>query len=181
MARRIPGGGEGIVAPSRFDFVKVRISNEHVSRGVAGACKDNFVATPVTGPRSAPRTRIAAWRIGAAVGLGIESAVLAVAAVAYGIHAFSLPEPAFAAGLAIFCALCAAGMVPVARGIARGARWAVSAALTWQAIQVLAGVNLTGVRPWLGASVATLGVAVGIAVVVGGRDAFRTASPDSQS
>ncbi len=106
----------------------------------------------------------------AAAGVGVEAGVLAVASVAYAIHALSLPEPAFAFGLAAFAALCAAGMVPVARGIVRGARWSVSAALTWQAIQILAGVNLSGIRPWLGIPVAVLGVAVGVAVVVGSRD-----------
>ncbi|MDN4474925.1 hypothetical protein QQX09_03530 [Demequina sp. SYSU T00192] len=109
----------------------------------------------------------------AALGVAAEAAGMAVAAVAYAIHAASLPEPAFAVGLAAFFGLTAAGLLLVARSLHRGARWAVSAALTWQALQTLAGINLTGVRPALGVPVAALGVLVGIAVLVAGRPALR--------
>ncbi len=120
-----------------------------------------------------PRQR---WRTVGWVGVGVEAAALAVASVAYGVHAFSLPEPAFAVGLSAFAAVVAMGLAAAARGLARGARWAVSAALTWQALQVLAGINLTGVRPGFGIPVAVLAAVVGIAVVLGARDALRPAS-----
>ncbi|WP_156155899.1 hypothetical protein [Demequina phytophila] len=109
----------------------------------------------------------------AAAGVALEAVALAVAATAYGIHAFSLPEPAFAAGLAAFCGLTAVGLFLVARALDRGARWAVSAALTWQALQTLAGINLMGVSPALGVPLAVLGIAAGIAVLVAGRPAMR--------
>ncbi len=109
----------------------------------------------------------------AAIGVGLEALGMAVAAVAYAIHATALPEPAFAVGLAAFFGLTAAGLIMVARALDRGARWAVSAALTWQALQTLAGINLTGIRPALGVPVAILGVVVGVAVLVAGRPALR--------
>ena len=65
--------------------------------------------------------------------------------------------------------LVAIGLVPVARAFARGTRWAVSAALTWQALQTLAGLNLASVDPMLGLPVVIAGAGVGIAVVVGSR------------
>ncbi len=109
----------------------------------------------------------------AAIGVAVEAIGMAVAAVAYAVHATSLPEPAFAVGLAAFFGLTAAGLLMAARALDHGARWAVSAALTWQALQTLAGINLTGVRPALGIPVAALGVVVGVAVLVAGRSAFR--------
>lgn len=116
-----------------------------------------------------PRTR--AW---GAAGVWLEAAALGVACVAYAIHAFSLPEPAFAVGLAAFAGLIGAGLAVTGRGLRRGARWAVSAALTWQALQILAGANLVGVRPWLGVPAVAVGVVVGLAVVVGSRDTLRS-------
>lgn len=127
----------------------------------------------LNGADRGPAARSRGWSVAATVGVGLEAGVLLVAAVAYGLHALSLPEPAFAVGLAAFFSLSAAGLIAVARALVRGARWAVSAAVTWQAVQVLAGVNLTGIRPWLGLPTALLAVAVGVAVVVGSRDVLR--------
>ncbi|WP_062516068.1 hypothetical protein [Demequina gelatinilytica] len=126
------------------------------------------------GPKSlrdaAPSGR---WRRAAALGIGAEALGLGVYGGAYGIHALSLPEPAFAIGLAAFYLLVAAGLLLVARAFDRGARWSVSAALTWQALLTLAGINLTGVRPAYGIVLAVAGAGIGIAVLVGGRDALR--------
>ncbi|WP_143058911.1 hypothetical protein [Demequina mangrovi] len=118
------------------------------------------------------------WRRAAALGIGAEALALAVYAVAYGIHATGLPEPAFAVGLALFFGFVALGLGAVARAFDHGARWSVSAALTWQALLTLAGINLTGVEhdsvhSWYGWALAAAGVGVGIAAFIGGRDALR--------
>ncbi len=126
------------------------------------------------GPRSHPDEASASpWRTAAAVGIGVEALALGVYAVAYGLHATALPEPAFAIGLACFYGLVAFGLGAVARAFRRGARWAVTASLTWQALLALAGINLTGVRPGYGAALAAVAVAVGVLVLLGGRAALR--------
>lgn len=129
----------------------------------------------MTEPHHGPTSRSGGWSRAAAVGLGFEAGLLGVAAVAYAMYAFSSPEPEFTAGLAAFAGIVAMTLVPVARGLARGARWAVSAAVTWQVLLTLAGVTVAGTQPLIGSVAAMLGVAVGIAVVIAGRDALRPA------
>ncbi|WP_062302828.1 hypothetical protein [Demequina subtropica] len=128
---------------------------------------------PKSLPQEAPSGR---WRRAAALGIAVEALGLGVYGGAYGIHALSLPEPAFAVGLSAFYLLVAAGLLMVARAFDRGARWSVSAALTWQALLTLAGINLTGVRPAYGIVLAVAGAGIGIAVLIGGRDALRPAA-----
>lgn len=43
----------------------------------------------------------------------------------------------------------AAGLLAVARGLTRGARWPVGAALTWQVLQAAVALGSTGSRWWL--------------------------------
>ncbi|WP_156160620.1 hypothetical protein [Demequina soli] len=116
-----------------------------------------------------------AWGRAAGIGVIAEGIALAVAGLAYGIHALSLPEPAYAVGLGAFCVLSGAGLLLVGRALVRGARWGISAALTWQVLQTLAGLNLVGARAGFGIALAAAGVVVGVLVVVAGRPALRPA------
>jgi hypothetical protein len=43
----------------------------------------------------------------------------------------------------------ATGLAAVARGLARGARWPIGAALTWQVLQAAVALGSTGSRWWL--------------------------------
>lgn len=116
------------------------------------------------------RSRPVTLRWVAAVAVWVEAAALAAAGIAYGVHALSLPQPMFAVGLAIFALSIAAGLGAAGRGIARGARWAVSAVLTWQALLTLAGASFLQSRPGLGVPATAIGVAVGVLTVVASRD-----------
>lgn len=120
-----------------------------------------------------PKSRSLGWSRAASRGVAVEAALLLIAAVAYAVHAFSAADPAFAAGLAAFAGIIALTLVPVARGLARRARWAVSAALTWQALLTLAGSTVAGTQPLLGYAAAAVGVVVGVMVVVASRDVLR--------
>ncbi|MDN4478254.1 hypothetical protein QQX10_08960 [Demequina sp. SYSU T00039] len=124
----------------------------------------------MSGTETGPGSRVQSLRTAAAVALWIEAAGLAAAGVAYGVHAFSLPQPMFAIGLAIFAVCIAVGLAFAGRGLRRGARWSVSAAVTWQALLTLAGVSLVQSRPAVGLPAAAVGAAIGVLVIVASRD-----------
>ena len=123
---------------------------------------------PVNGQRSQRWT----WLRAAAAGAGLEAIGYGAAGAAYAVHAVGLPEPAFAWGLAAFCGLSAAGLGALAWAMWRGRSWPATASLTWQALQVLAGLNLVGARPWLGVPLVLIGVAAGVAAAMVRRDSL---------
>ena len=119
---------------------------------------------------SAPESRVSGLRGAAAVAVWIEAAALGIAGVAYGVHALSLEQPAFAVGLAIFALCIATGLVMAGASLRRGARWPVSAILTWQALLALAGASLIESRPEIGVPAAVAGAGIGVLVVAASRD-----------
>lgn len=124
----------------------------------------------MSGTETGPESRVKGLRTAAAGALWIEAAGLVIAGVAYGIHALSLPQPMFAVGLAIFAICMGGGLALAGRGLRRGARWSVSASLTWQALLTLAGLSLLQSRPAVGVPAAVVGAAIGVLVVIASRD-----------
>ncbi len=91
------------------------------------------------------------WERPGAVAVGAEAAILVAGALVLGFAWFrdgvdSAPTALVSLGFALALA---AGLVALARGLWRGARWPRGAALTWQAIEAAIAFGSTGSRPWL--------------------------------
>ena len=124
----------------------------------------------MSGTSDGPPSRVRVLRAAAAAAIWVEAAGLAAAGIAYGVHALSLEQPLFAVGLAVFALCIAAGLALAGRGVRRGARWSVSACLTWQALLTLAGLSLVQSRPEIGIPAAAVGAGVAVLVVAASRD-----------
>ncbi|MFV0285367.1 MAG: hypothetical protein ACK5IM_03125 [Demequina sp.] len=99
--------------------------------------------------------------------LWLETAVLAVAAVAYAIHGVagsSDVELSFA--LAAMVAVLAVPLGAAGRAVAKGKRWGRSYGLMWQVLQVAVGWYVMSASPLLGIGVMALAIAAAAAIVL---------------
>lgn len=122
-------------------------------------------------PQNAPRG--AAGTVAAAV-LGIECAIIALAAIAY--VPLGLVDDADDAqisfALAAIGALAAAGLGLLTWGLWHARRWAVSPSITWQILQGFVGAYLVSQGEWIyGAAAVALAIVafVALAVIARGR------------
>jgi hypothetical protein len=109
---------------------------------------------------AAPRTRILV-----AAGVAFEALLVAAGAVTSAIASATggAQDRLGALFLAVTALALAAGLGAVADGVRRGARWARTPTLVWQALQVIVG--LTGLPIAAGVPLAVLAVAVGYGVL----------------
>jgi len=111
-------------------------------------------------PVPAPRRRLLV-----AAGVALEALLVAAGAVASAVTSATgnAQDRIGALFLAVTALALAAGLAAVALGVRRGARWARTPTLVWQALQVI--VSLTSLPPVAGVPLAVLGVAVGYGVL----------------
>jgi len=122
----------------------------------------------------APRT---APRVAATAVVGLEAAVLAIAAVLYAVFAIvgDAESRGLSLGLAALAALAAVGLGFLARGLWHARRWAVSPSITWQVLQGFVGAFA------IGADAVVAGVIAVVLAIVGAGALFMLARGESVS
>ena len=102
--------------------------------------------------------------------LALESAGMIAVAVFLGVEAATAPSQSLTASIAliVLAAICAMG-VGVLAGLAWRGRRARGAMAVWQALQLVAGVNILqgGIGSWMGWVIVVLAVGGGVLLVVG--------------
>ncbi|RBP68071.1 hypothetical protein DFO66_101298 [Brevibacterium sanguinis] len=96
--------------------------------------------------------------------LGLQAAGLVAAAATFVVTAFTAGGLAGSLlGLAVMFLIFAAGIAAAARGSWRLHRWARPAAIAFELLVILFGINVLGGAPWLGIAA----IASAVAVIIG--------------
>ncbi len=114
-----------------------------------------------TESRSRPRSLVTAVAL-----VGLQGLVLVVLGVGIGVTGFfdSSTSPVDAVQIGTLYLLGGAGLLAVARGLARGRRWARSPALVWEMIMVMVGATQLTAAPALAGPVFVFSVLTVVAL-----------------